>query len=45
MFAAILVRLQAEREGGDFVLASFNNVMPHIFLPGCAGRTGLPAGL
>ena len=44
-FAAILARLQAEREGGEFVLASFNNFIPHIFLPGCAGGTGLPAGL
>ena len=25
-FASILVRLQAEREGGDFVLASFNKI-------------------
>ena len=44
-FAAILARLQAEREGGDFVLASFNSFIPHIFLLGCAGGTGLPAGL
>ena len=44
-FAANLVRLRAEREGGDFVLGSFNNFIPHIFLPGCAGGTGLPAGL
>ena len=43
-FAAIPVRLQAEREGGDFVLASFNKFTPRIFLPGCAGGTGLPAG-
>ena len=44
-FAAILVHLQAEREGGDFVAASFNNFIPCIFLPGCAGGTGLPAAL
>ena len=44
-FAAILVRLQAEREGVDFVLASVNNFIPRIILPGCAGGTGLPAGL
>ena len=44
-FAVILVRLQAEREGGDFVMAPFNRFTPCIFLPGCAGGTGLPAGL
>ena len=44
-FAAILVRLQAEREGDDFVLASCNNFTPHLYLPGCAGGTGLTAGL
>ena len=44
-FAAILVRLQAERDGGDFVLASFDKFTSCIFLPGCAGGTGLPAGL
>ena len=44
-FAAILVRLQAGREGDDFVLAFFNNFTPCIFLPGCAGGTGFPAGL
>ena len=40
-----LVRLQAKGEGGDFVLASFQQFIPCIFLPGCAGGTGLPAGL
>ena len=40
-----LVRLQAEREGCDFVLASVNSFIPCIFLPGCAGGTGFPAGL
>ena len=44
-FAAILVRLQAEREGGEFVLASFNKFTPRIFLPGCAGGTGWLATL
>ena len=44
-FAAILVRLQAKREGVDYFLASFDILMPHIFLPGCAGGTGLPAAL
>ena len=44
-FAAILVRLQAEREGVDFVLASFNKFTPRIFLPGCAGGTGWLATL
>ena len=44
-FAAILVRHQAEREGGDFVLVSFNNFIPCVSLPGCAGGTGLPAAL
>ena len=42
-FAAILVCLQAEREGGDFVLASFNKLSPRIFLAGFAGGTGLAA--
>ena len=42
-FAAIMVRLQAEQDSGDFVLASFNNFIPCIFLPGCAEGTGLPA--
>ena len=44
-FAAILIRLQAEREDGDFILTFFNNFIQHIFLPGCAEGTGLPAGL
>ena len=44
-FAAIVVRLQAKRAGGDFVLASFQQFIPRIFLPGCAGGTGLPVGL
>ena len=44
-FAAIMVRLQAEREGGDFVVASFNQFTPCIFFAGCAGGTGLTATL
>ena len=44
-FAAILVRFQAEREGGDFGLASVNSSIPHFILLGCAGGTGLPVGL
>ena len=44
-FAAILVRLQAEWEGSEFVLASFNQLTPRIFLAGCAGGTSLPATL
>ena len=43
--AAILVRLQAEREGGDFVLASFNKLILCMILAGCAGGTFLPAAL
>ena len=44
-FAAILVRLQAERKGGDFVLAYFNKFSPRVFLAGCAVGTGLPASI
>ena len=44
-FASILVRLQAKREGGDFVLASFNNSMLCIILANYAGGTVLPAAL
>ena len=44
-FASILVRLQAEPEGGDFVLASFNKVMLCMILAGCTGGTVLPAAL
>ena len=44
-FAFILVRLQAKREGGDYVLASFNNFMLCMTLAGCAGGTVLPAAL
>ena len=44
-FAAIVLRLQVEREGGDFVVASFNQFTPCLFFAGCAGGTGLTAGL
>ena len=44
-FASILVRLQAKREVGDYVLASFNKVMLCMVLAGCAGGTVLPAAL
>ena len=44
-FASVLVRLQAKREGGDYVLASFNKVMLCMILAGCAGGTVLPADL
>ena len=44
-FASILVRLQVEQEGGDFVLASFNKFMLCMNLAGCAGGTVLPAAL
>ena len=42
-FASTLVRLQAKRKGGDFVLASFNKFMLCMIVAGCAGETGLPA--
>ena len=44
-FASILVRLQAKREVGDYVLASFNKVMLCMILAGCVGGTVLPAAL
>ena len=44
-FASILVRLDAKREGGDYVLASFNKFMLSMILAGCAGGTVLPAAL
>ena len=45
MFASIVVHLQAKREGGDYVLASFNKFMLCMLLAGCAGGTVLPAAL
>ena len=44
-FASILVRLQAKREVGDFVLVYFNKFMLCMILDGCAGGTVLPAAL
>ena len=44
-FASNLVRLQANREGGDYVLAPFNKFMLCMILAGCAGGTILPAAL
>ena len=41
-FASILVRLQAKREGRDYVLAVFNKFMLCMIFAGCAGGTGLP---
>ena len=32
--AAILIRIQAEREGGDFVMVCINNFIPCTFSPG-----------
>ena len=43
--AAILIRIQAEREGEDFVLVCVNNFIPCTFLPGCARGTFLLATL
>ena len=43
--AALLVRIQAEREGGDFVSVCVNNFILCIFLPGCARGTFLLATL
>ena len=44
-FASILVRLQAKREGGDYVLAPSNKCMLCMIFAGCAGGTVLPAAL
>ena len=44
-FSAVFVRLQAEWEGGDFVLAYFQQFYTMYIYFGCAGGTGLPAGL
>ena len=44
-FASILVRIQAKREVGDYVLASSNKFMLCMVLTGCAGGTVLPAAL
>ena len=42
---AILIRIQAEREGGEFVMVCINNFIPCTFLPGCARGTFLLATL
>ena len=42
---AILVRIQAEREGGNYVLVCFNIFIQCTFLPGCAGDTRFPTNL
>ena len=44
-FASILVRLQAKRESGEFVLASLKTFILCMILAGCAGGTVLPAAL
>ena len=44
-FASILFRLQAKREVGDYVLASFNKFMLCIFLAGWADITVFSAAL
>ena len=44
-FASILVRLQAKREGGDFILVSSNKFMLCMILAGCAGGIVLQAAL
>ena len=40
--ASILVRLQAKREDGGYVLASFDKFILCMILGGCAGGTVLP---
>ena len=44
-FASILVRLQAKRKGGGYVLAYFSKFMLCMILADCAGGTVLPAAL
>ena len=44
-FVSILVRLQAKREGGDFVLAPYNKFMLCMIIAGYTGGTVLPAAL
>ena len=44
-FASILVRLQAKREIGDYVLVYFNKLIMCMILAGCAGGTVLPEAL
>ena len=42
--AAILVRIQAERKGGDLVLVCVNNFIPCTLLPGLRGLNRLAGG-
>ena len=42
---AILICIQAKREGGGYVLVCFNIFIQCTFLPGCAGDTRLPTNL
>ena len=44
-FASILVRLEAKREVGDYVLASFNKFMLCMIHASCAVGTVSPAAL
>ena len=44
-FVSIMVRLQAKREDGSYVLASFNKFIMCMILAGCAGGTVSPAAL
>ena len=44
MFAAIVVRLQAEREGGDFVLASFQQLYTMYISPRLRGVNRFAGG-
>ena len=44
MFAAIVVRLQAEREGGDFVLASFQHFYTMYISPRLRGGNRFASG-
>ena len=45
MFASVLVCLQAKREVGGYVSASFNKFILCMILAGCAGGTVLQAAL
>ena len=44
-FASILVRLQAKREVGEYVLAFLNKGMLCMIVTGCTGETVLLAAL
>ena len=44
-FALILIRPQAKREVGEYVLASLNKCKLCMILAGCAGGTVSPAAL